>query len=126
VTVISYYIDKDQARSGGWRTSELHLHLLELMGGWPGALIAQHLFRHKNRKVSYQVVYWCIVLLHAAVLSRVVLPGIPEGFPNLAGWARAQQGVHKSYTPGRARSASSRDAKTITINPSDFWIGRKR
>jgi hypothetical protein len=41
-----------------WRTPEKVLHASELLGGWPGALLAQQLFRHKTRKVSYQLVFW--------------------------------------------------------------------
>ncbi|WP_287814805.1 DUF1294 domain-containing protein [Pseudomonas sp.] len=61
-----YWRDKHQARIEGRRTPEKVLHLVELLGGWPGALVAQQLFRHKTRKVSYQVVFWLIVLVHQA------------------------------------------------------------
>lgn len=61
-----YYFDKQKAQLGEWRTPEAMLHLCELLGGWPGALIAQGRFRHKTRKVSFQVVFWGIVLLHVA------------------------------------------------------------
>ncbi|MGF6391150.1 DUF1294 domain-containing protein [Pseudomonas plecoglossicida] len=64
VAVLLYWQDKQQARSGVWRTPEKVLHASELLGGWPGALLAQQLFRHKTRKVSYQVAFWAIVLLH--------------------------------------------------------------
>jgi uncharacterized membrane protein YsdA (DUF1294 family) len=40
------------------------LHLLELLGGWPGAFIAQRRLRHKCSKRQYQVVFWAIVLLY--------------------------------------------------------------
>lgn len=40
------------------------LHAVELLGGWPGALLAQQLLRHKTKKTSYQVVFWLIVLMH--------------------------------------------------------------
>jgi uncharacterized membrane protein YsdA (DUF1294 family) len=59
-----YWSDKRRARSDGWRTPENVLHAVELAGGWPGALLAQQVFRHKTRKVSFQVVFWFIVLLH--------------------------------------------------------------
>ncbi|MFK0310614.1 DUF1294 domain-containing protein [Pseudomonas sp. NPDC090233] len=64
ITLLLYWQDKHQARSGAWRTPEKVLHAAELLGGWPGALLAQQLFRHKTRKVSYQLVFWVIVLLH--------------------------------------------------------------
>lgn len=59
-----YWSDKRKARSERWRTPENVLHAVELAGGWPGALVAQQVFRHKTRKVSYQVLFWTIVLLH--------------------------------------------------------------
>ena len=61
-----YWRDKRSARQGQWRTPENTLHAVELLGGWPGALLAQQVFRHKTRKVSYQVVFWGIVALHQA------------------------------------------------------------
>lgn len=59
-----YGYDKKQARHSGQRTPEKLLHGIELLGGWPGALLAQQVFRHKTRKFSYQLVFWLIVLLH--------------------------------------------------------------
>lgn len=60
----AYWRDKRSAERDGWRTPEQSLHLLELLGGWPGALLAQQLLRHKTRKLSFQLVFWAIVVLH--------------------------------------------------------------
>jgi uncharacterized membrane protein YsdA (DUF1294 family) len=56
--------DKARAQANEWRISEATLHLLELIGGWPGAFVAQRRLRHKVSKRSYQAVFWAIVLLH--------------------------------------------------------------
>ncbi|MFL6533426.1 MAG: DUF1294 domain-containing protein [Pseudomonas sp.] len=64
VAFLLYWGDKRKARMDAWRTPENVLHAVELAGGWPGALLAQQVFRHKTRKVSFQVVFWFIVLLH--------------------------------------------------------------
>lgn len=64
VAFLLYWSDKRKARTERWRTPENVLHAVELAGGWPGALLAQQVFRHKTRKVSFQVVFWIIVLLH--------------------------------------------------------------
>ena len=62
-----YWHDKQQARAGQWRTPEKVLHGVELLGGWPGALLAQQMFRHKTRKLSYQLSFWLIVTVHQVV-----------------------------------------------------------
>ncbi|RRV39883.1 DUF1294 domain-containing protein [Pseudomonas sp. o96-267] len=64
LSFMQYWLDKRSAQSGGQRTAENTLHLVELAGGWPGALIAQQAFRHKTRKASYQAVFWLIVAGH--------------------------------------------------------------
>ena len=68
VTFIAYAIDKSAAQSGRWRTQESTLHLLALIGGWPGALIAQNRLRHKSRKGPFLLVFWVTVLLNCSGL----------------------------------------------------------
>lgn len=58
-----YAVDKRRARQKEWRVSESTLHLLELLGGWPGAYLAQRRLRHKCSKVGYQFIFWLIVLI---------------------------------------------------------------
>ncbi len=57
-------VDKRRAEEGLWRIPEANLHLLELLGGWPGAFLAQRRLRHKCSKGSYQVMFWLIVLAY--------------------------------------------------------------
>lgn len=66
ITFVVYALDKRAAGRADRRTPEARLHVLELLGGWPGALLAQRLIRHKNAKVGYQVVFWLIGVIHAA------------------------------------------------------------
>src|SRR5690606_35054459 len=67
-----FAIDKYRAGTGGRRTPESVLHTIELLGGWPGSLLAQRTFRHKNRKIAYQVVFWATVALRALILACIV------------------------------------------------------
>ncbi len=69
VTWVAYALDKRAAGLGAQRTPEEVLHLLEFLGGWPGALIAQRSLRHKNRKRSYQQVFWGLVVLHCLAMA---------------------------------------------------------
>lgn len=66
VTFCVYGWDKKKAETQGWRIPEATLHLLELALGWPGAWLAQRFFRHKTRKVSFQIWFWIIGVLHFA------------------------------------------------------------
>ena len=69
---VAYARDKRAAVRGGSRVAERRLHVLELLGGWPGALLAQRLLRHKVRKPRYQVVFRAIVVLHLVVWLTVL------------------------------------------------------
>jgi uncharacterized membrane protein YsdA (DUF1294 family)/cold shock CspA family protein len=75
IAFFAYGLDKAAARTNRWRTQESTLHLLELLGGWPGALIAQGSFRHKTRKLDYQVVFWLFVTINLCVLAWLIWSG---------------------------------------------------
>lgn len=66
---IVYARDKAAARNHQWRTSEGMLHLLGLAGGWPGALLAQQVLRHKSRKAAFRALSVATALLHCAALA---------------------------------------------------------
>ena len=66
ITFTIYGFDKSRAAHGGWRVRESHLHALALLGGWPGALIGQQVFRHKRRKPGFMFVTLLLVAVHLA------------------------------------------------------------
>lgn len=70
ITSFAFYaIDKRAARNRAWRTPEKHLLLTSLLCGWPGALLAQQLLRHKTSKRSFQIAFWLTVALNVAGLG---------------------------------------------------------
>jgi uncharacterized membrane protein YsdA (DUF1294 family)/cold shock CspA family protein len=75
VSFVVYGLDKNAAGRGAQRIPENHLHLLSLVGGWPGALIAQQVFRHKTIKQPFQTVFWTTVVLNVAGLAWLVGSG---------------------------------------------------
>jgi uncharacterized membrane protein YsdA (DUF1294 family) len=79
-TFAIYGWDKRAAQAGRRRTPENTLHLLSLAGGWPGALVAQRLFRHKTRKRSFQVAFWFTVVANCGLLAIVLfeLAAVPS------------------------------------------------
>lgn len=64
LTMFLYGADKAHAATRQWRIPEVYLHILEILGGWPGALMAQNDFRHKTRKSLYQIIFKGIIVLH--------------------------------------------------------------
>jgi len=68
VAFLAYAFDKSAARNNLWRTQESTLHIFALIGGWPGALAAQRLLRHKSKKQSFQIVFWVTVVLNCGAL----------------------------------------------------------
>jgi uncharacterized membrane protein YsdA (DUF1294 family) len=66
ITFAAYGLDKRRAIKGQWRIKERTLHLFEFLGGWPGGLLGQNVFRHKRRKLSYMLVTAIVIALHVA------------------------------------------------------------
>lgn len=69
-----YAIDKSAAKAGGWRVPESTLHLLGVLGGWPGAIIAQQTMRHKTQKLSFRRMFWLSVVVNIVVFVLLATP----------------------------------------------------
>jgi uncharacterized membrane protein YsdA (DUF1294 family)/cold shock CspA family protein len=61
---IVYALDKRAARLGHWRVKEATLHGLALACGWPGALLAQNILRHKSSKPAFRRIFWLTVFVN--------------------------------------------------------------
>ena len=64
VSFVTYRTDKQAALKNTWRVPENKLHFLDLIGGWPGGLIARQLWRHKTTKTSFVVTFWLTVIIN--------------------------------------------------------------
>lgn len=73
LTFLVYAWDKSAARQGQWRIRERTLHVLALAGGWPGALIAQTVLRHKSRKQAFRAISWATAFIHCAALAGLLI-----------------------------------------------------
>ncbi|MFO7691006.1 MAG: DUF1294 domain-containing protein [Cryobacterium sp.] len=71
---VAYAIDKAAARAGRRRISEATLLLLGLIGGWPGAIVAQQTLRHKTQKAGFRRAFWVSVLVNVVMLSVLATP----------------------------------------------------
>ncbi|MEQ6902664.1 DUF1294 domain-containing protein [Nocardioides sp. YIM 152588] len=68
-----YRSDKSAAEHGRWRTPESTLHTVALVGGWPGALVARQVLRHKTVKQPFRSVFWGTVVANCAALAAYVV-----------------------------------------------------
>jgi uncharacterized membrane protein YsdA (DUF1294 family) len=68
-----YAVDKAAARAGRDRISESMLLSLGFVGGWPGAIVAQQLFRHKTVKRGFRLRFWLSVIANLATFTWATL-----------------------------------------------------
>jgi uncharacterized membrane protein YsdA (DUF1294 family)/cold shock CspA family protein len=66
-----YGLDKAAASQKQWRVSETILLLIGLVGGWPGAIIAQEVFRHKTQKKTFRTLFWMTVAINMAAFVQI-------------------------------------------------------
>ena len=69
ITFALYYFDKRAAIRGAHRAPETTLHALAVLGGWPGAILAQRIFRHKSSKTGFQLLFWITVSVNVMVMA---------------------------------------------------------
>lgn len=81
VSFLVYAADKSAAATGTWRTSESTLLAFGIIGGWPGAVIAQQILRHKTRKRNFQLAFWGTVALNIAAFLAFTSPSFSTLVP---------------------------------------------
>jgi len=74
ITFFAYAHDKAQAQSGGQRVSESTLHVLAVLGGWPGGLFAQQVLRHKSVKREFRQTFWTATVVNLLALIALCSP----------------------------------------------------
>lgn len=68
LTLFIYGADKLAARKAWRRVPEATLLIMGFVGGWPGAIIGQQLFRHKTQKQPFKTYFMFSVILNVVVL----------------------------------------------------------
>lgn len=68
-TFVVYAKDKSAANKNLRRTPESTLHLLALAGGWPCAMCAQQVLRHKSIKAAFRSKFWMTVVINLGVMG---------------------------------------------------------
>ena len=67
-----YGLDKFAACNRFRRIPETLLHLLSIIGGWPGAVIGQQVFNHKTRKTKFQITFWLTASVNCVILGVII------------------------------------------------------
>ena len=73
LTFCFYLRDKQASVRGESRIPESTMRLLESVGGWPGALLAQRKLRHKTSKAAYQQSFWLVIICHQLLSFQLVI-----------------------------------------------------
>ncbi|EDJ0839743.1 DUF1294 domain-containing protein [Salmonella enterica subsp. enterica] len=71
LTLAIYGIDKTAARKTWRRVRESTLLVFGVVGGWPGAIVGQQLFRHKTQKQPFKTYF--IVSVIVSILVTVAI-----------------------------------------------------
>ena len=70
IAFAAYFIDKRKAVKHSYRISEATLLGLCLMGGGLGALMGMQVFRHKTKKLAFQILVPASILLHLYLIYK--------------------------------------------------------
>lgn len=76
ICFVLYATDKRRARNGSWRVSERTLLFWGCIGGWPGAIVAQQVLRHKTQKKSFREAFWATVVLNVGLFIALSSPAV--------------------------------------------------
>jgi uncharacterized membrane protein YsdA (DUF1294 family) len=78
ITFFVYARDKAIAGTDERRIPEDTLHMLAVIGGWPGAALAQKHFRHKTVKETFRTVFWQTIAFNLALLGLAWYVGVVD------------------------------------------------
>lgn len=84
LTFVVYAADKRAAQTHRWRTPENTMLLIGLVGGWPGAAIAQQVLRHKTKKLSFRTKFWLTVIVNVVAFVLLAWYMYTHPIPGLA------------------------------------------
>lgn len=72
ILFLAMAIDKSKAVKGKWRIPESTLFILSILGGAIGGFAAMYLFHHKNRKLSFKIIFALSLILHLALVVFII------------------------------------------------------
>lgn len=71
LTLVVYGVDKMAACKAWRRVPESTLLIFGFVGGWPGAIVGQQIFRHKTQKQPFKTKFIFSVVLNTGTLVAI-------------------------------------------------------
>jgi len=68
-TYCMYALDRHAMMTGGWRVPEIVFHIMNLFGGWIGALLAQSIMHHKYHDIGFKFLFWSTLVLNIGLFG---------------------------------------------------------
>jgi uncharacterized membrane protein YsdA (DUF1294 family)/cold shock CspA family protein len=122
VALFLYWHDKVKSKNDQRRIPENKLHFYSLIGGWPGALIAQRIFHHKSRKKSFLLKYWLTVSLNISLLIFYVYFG--SDFLKYDMFVRKYKNITNNYVAVFGGDEKNNESKARKF-PMYSWINKE-
>ena len=97
LTLVIYGMDKMAARKAWRRVPESTLLVFGFVGGWPGAMVGQQVFRHKTQKQPFKTYFIISVIL--SILATLAV---------------------YQFSPFSSSTASRSVFPSASVSPSDF------
>ena len=97
LTLVIYGMDKMAARKAWRRVPESTLLVFGFVGGWPGAMVGQQVFRHKTQKQPFKTYFIISVIL--SILATLAV---------------------YQFSPFSSSTASRSVFPSANVSPSDF------
>lgn len=63
ISILTFSIDKTQAKNNKRRVPEKILHLMELLGGVFGIMVFMYVIHHKSSKWQYYIITYIILII---------------------------------------------------------------
>lgn len=71
LTLVIYGADKFAAKKAWRRVPEFTLLIFGIVGGWPGAILGQQIFRHKTQKQPFKTYFILSVIVNSIAIAAV-------------------------------------------------------
>lgn len=77
-----YWLDREAEANGKKRIRTLSFHVVAALGGWPGALLAQKMLKHRNGHSIFNGFVWMSIALNLCLVYVAFHPDLIGHLPH--------------------------------------------